>query len=143
MHRFPLVSVSGGHCLVVVRELLFVVASLVGRAQALGCVGFDTWGTWACRLYSAGHRLSGPEARGVFLEQGVNPMSPALAGRFLTTEPPGKSPASVFSNSFPGCVKCLGSAGHVAGEPRAGTGNRPGRHGIQVLPSASGTRCSV
>ena len=70
-------------------------------------------------------------------------MSPALAGRFLTAEPPGKSPASVFRTSFPGCVKCLGRAGHVAGEPRAGTGNRPGCHGIQVLPSAGGTWCSV
>ena len=28
--------------------------------------------------------------QGIFLTQGLNPLSPALAGRFLTTAPPGK-----------------------------------------------------
>ena len=36
-------------------------------------------------------RLSCPMACGNFLDQGSNPMSPALAGGFLTTGPPGKS----------------------------------------------------
>ena len=36
-------------------------------------------------------RLSCPMACGTFLDQGSNPVSPALVGRFLTTEPPGKS----------------------------------------------------
>ena len=35
------------------------------------------------------HRLSCPAACGIFLDQGSN-QSPALQGRFLTTEPPGK-----------------------------------------------------
>ena len=47
MHRSPLDSVSGGYSLAVVRELLFVVASLDGGAQALGRVGFNSQGTWA------------------------------------------------------------------------------------------------
>ena len=36
-----------------------------------------------------GHRLSCCTARGIFPDQGLNP-SPALAGGFFTTEPPGK-----------------------------------------------------
>ena len=31
-----------------------------------------------------------------FFWSGIEPMSPALEGRFLTTEPPGKSPLSPF-----------------------------------------------
>jgi len=37
------------------------------------------------------HRLSCPTACGIFLDQGVEPVPPALAGKFLTTGPPGKS----------------------------------------------------
>ena len=39
-------------------------------------------------LWSAEHGLSRPTARGAFLDRGSN-SSPALAGRFLTTGPPG------------------------------------------------------
>ena len=43
------------------------------------------------------HRLSCSTACGIFLDQGLNP-SPALAGRFSTTEPPGKlGPPFLFS----------------------------------------------
>ena len=47
---------------------------------------------WALehRLSSWAHRLSGSTACGVFLDRGLNPMSPALAGGFFMTEPPGK-----------------------------------------------------
>ena len=33
---------------------------------------------------------------------GIEPMSRALAGRFLTTAPPGKSPGPAFLNKIPG-----------------------------------------
>ena len=36
-----------------------------------------------------GHRC--PAACGIFPDQGSNPVSPALAGGFFTTGPPGKS----------------------------------------------------
>ena len=32
--------------------------------------------------------------QGIFLTQGIEPVSPAQAGRFFTTEPPGKPPPS-------------------------------------------------
>ena len=65
---------EGGLLFVVVCELLIAVGSLVAehRLQA--------------------HRLrSCPVACEIFLDQGSKPMSPASAGRFLTTGPPGKS----------------------------------------------------
>ena len=43
------------------------------------------------------HRISCSAACGSFLDQGSNPsMSPALAGRFLSTVPPGKSNTQFF-----------------------------------------------
>ena len=56
-------------------------------AQAGGCSGFRSCGTWAQLLLSMWD-LPRP---------GIKPMSPAPAGRFLTTEPPGKSNASYLN----------------------------------------------
>ena len=57
--------------------------------MALGPEGFSGCGSW-----SLGHRLSCPEACGILVPRpGIEPVSPASAGKFLTTGPPGK-----FSN---------------------------------------------
>ena len=40
---------------------------------------------------AVGHGISCSTACGIFPDQGSNPMSPALAGGFFATEPPGKS----------------------------------------------------
>ena len=60
------------------------------------CTGFSLW--WPLLLWNmasevAAHRLSscGVRACGIFLGPGIKLMSPALAGRFLTNGPPGKS----------------------------------------------------
>ena len=60
-------------------------------SRALGCPGVSSCGSWAPE-----HRLSSG-ARGELLcgmwnlpRLGIEAMSPALAGRFFTTEPPGK-----------------------------------------------------
>ena len=45
------------------------------------------------------HGLSCSVAWGIFLDQGFEPVSPALAGGFLTTVPPGK-PQDLFSFLF-------------------------------------------
>ena len=42
------------------------------------------------------HGLSCSVAHGNLPGPGLEPVSPALAGRFLSTEPPGKSSALVF-----------------------------------------------
>ena len=63
------------------------------------CVGFSLWWLLLLQSMSSGHvgsgavalRLSCSETHGIFLDQGLNPCPPALAGRFLTTGPPGKS----------------------------------------------------
>ena len=60
-------------------ELLMAVASPCCRAQALGHVVVV-------------HRLSCPMVCGIFPDQGINPCPPAMAGGFLTTGPPEKSP---------------------------------------------------
>ena len=59
---FSLVVAGRACCLVSASRLLIGIASLVARARALGSTGFS----------------------------GIKPESPALAGRFFTTEPPGK-----------------------------------------------------
>ena len=70
-----------GLLFIVTQGLLVVVASLVAEH----------------RLYStgsvvAGHGLSCPETPGILVfRPGTKPTSPALAGRFLTSGPPGKS----------------------------------------------------
>ena len=73
-------------------------------AQASHCRGFccgaQLLGTWALVVVAPGlwragsavvaHGLSFSAARGIFPDWGIEPMSPALAGRFLTTGPPEK-----------------------------------------------------
>ena len=95
---FSLVPASGGYSLVAVLRLLIEVASLVGE-QGLQ----DEWASVvaACGLSSRGsqaleHRLSSCGARAQLLrprwdlpDPGIEPVSPASAGGFFTTEPPG------------------------------------------------------
>ena len=86
-------------------RLFIVVASLVGRAQALGA--------WASVVVARGLRscvsralklgLSSCGTRGYLLlgmwnllGPGIEPVSPALTGRFLSTVPPGKFPRNQF-----------------------------------------------
>ena len=75
-----------------VHGLLIVVASLVAE-HTLGCMGFSSCSSWALeprlsgcgtwvKLFLGMWDLPGP---------GIEPMSSALAGWFLSTVPPGKS----------------------------------------------------
>ena len=80
---FSLVSVSGGCFLVEVHGLLFLQSmgsqawAQVASLQALehGLSSCDAWASW--------HVASS--------QTEIEPMSPALASRFLSTVPPGKS----------------------------------------------------
>ena len=87
---FSLVAVSGGYSPVVVPgfslQWLLLLRSTSSRAQ------FSSCGTQAWLLHSMWN-LPRP---------GTEPMSPAKAGRFLTTGPPGKSSFKKFSRGFPG-----------------------------------------
>ena len=69
--------VNGGYSPVALLGFLIAVTSLV----ALGCVGFSSCGAQAL-LVQGMWNLPGP---------GIEPVSPALAGRFLTTVSPGNS----------------------------------------------------
>ena len=85
VHGLSLVAVSGGYSL-------------------LRCVGFSLW--WLLLLWSTGSRCAGFSSCGTRAQllcgmwdlpgPGLDPLSPALAGRFLTTAPPEKSLHSVF-----------------------------------------------
>ena len=57
------------------------------RTQALGHAGFSSCGTWTCSLLGGVWDLRRP---------GIEPVSPVLAGGFVTTEPPGKPQAKFF-----------------------------------------------
>ena len=57
------------------------------------CGGFSRCSSWPpeYRLSSCGTGF-GYSKCGIFSESGTEPMTPALAGRFFTTEPPEKPP---------------------------------------------------
>ena len=59
---------------------------LLLRSTGSRCTGFSVWHTGSVVV---AHRLSCSAACGIFSDQGWNPCPPALAGRFLTTVPPG------------------------------------------------------
>ena len=63
-----------------------------GGAWTLGLKGFSSCGSRVLehRLNSLAHGLRGSTSCGGLPRPGIEPMSPALAGRGFTTEPPGK-----------------------------------------------------
>ena len=83
-----------------------VGATLHCVAQASYCGGFSCCGAWALGARAsvvAARGLSSCGSRASLLRRvwdlpgpGLKPVSPALAGRFLTTTPPGKSSSSVL-----------------------------------------------
>ena len=86
---FSLVAASRAYCLVVVCELLTAVASL--------CCGAGLPGVRASVIVA--HGLS---CMGHLPGSGIKPVSPASAGRVLTTGPPGKSSHQLLkSGDFP------------------------------------------
>ena len=99
-----LVSASEGYFLFAVRGLLLAMTSLVSEhelqsvwAEAVAC-GLGSCGSWALE-----HRLNSCGAQAQLLlsmwdlsRSGIEPMSPALAGGFFTTESPGKPQNNLF-----------------------------------------------
>ena len=90
-------------------------ATLHCGAQASHCGGFSLlWSTGSrhlgfssCGSWALEHRFSSCGARALLLpgmwdlpRPGLEPMSPALAGRFLATAPPGKHLNSSFTPLF-------------------------------------------
>ena len=83
------------------RELLFVAVCgflITVASLLLGSPGSRHAGFSSCGLRALEHRLSSCGAWAELLHSmwdlprtGLEPVSPALAGRFLTTAPPGKS----------------------------------------------------
>ena len=62
-------------------------------AQVPHCGGFAGCTVWALGIWASAvmaHRFSCCTAWGIFLEQGLEPITPALASGLLTTVPPGK-----------------------------------------------------
>ena len=80
LRGLSLVAASRGYsslqCLLLSRSM-----ALGAWTSVVGTCGLSNCGTWA-QLPHGTWNLSGP---------GIEPMSPALAGRFLSTVPPGKS----------------------------------------------------
>ena len=96
---------------VAVHRLSLVVLS---RGSSLVCMGFSFW--WLLLLQSTGSRMQGfagreltgcgaqaqlPRGTWNLPRPGIKPVSPALADRFLTTGPPGKSQYHMFNNKQP------------------------------------------
>ena len=79
----------------------------------LPCTGFSL--RWLLLLQSTGSRLMGSvvlehglsclAACGILLDQGLNPVSPALADGHLTAGPPGKSQICMLDSSLGLCFK--------------------------------------
>ena len=87
---FSLVSESRGYALVAVLRLFMVVASIVGLS-----------GMQTSVVAALGPSCS--SACGIFPNQGSN-LSPALAGKFFTTETPGKPPSIIFKRVYRGAA---------------------------------------
>ena len=68
-------------------------ASAVVQAGS-AVVACGLWGMWASVVVAQGHSYSA--ACGIFLDQGSNLCPLALAGRLLSTAPPGKSTRNFF-----------------------------------------------
>ena len=70
---------------------------LSGGARASHCRSFSCCGVWPleCRLSICGSGSAALQHVGAS-QSGIEPVSPALAGGFLTTGPPGKSHCSYF-----------------------------------------------
>ena len=69
--------------------------------QALGHTGFSSCGSQAPehRLNSCGIQVSLPQGLGGVPGSGIESISPALAGRFFTIEPPGKHISSSLNRN--------------------------------------------
>ena len=85
------------------------------RAQALERTGFSH-----CGLQALGHRLSSCGAQAYLLHYiwniprlGIKPVSPALAGRFLSTALPGKSENNFFPQLISLCWVLVAQLWHV------------------------------
>ena len=96
---------EGGLLFVVVCGLLIAVASLVAEHGLQACKLQQLWhmGFSSCGLRALEHRLSSCGARAQLLRgmwdlpgPGLEPVSPALAGGFLTPAPPGKPSPNFF-----------------------------------------------
>ena len=85
----------GLHCcagspLVAVFSFLIAAASFVVEGGLAWTSGVAAPGTHNTGAIVVVHGLSCSAAYGTFRDQGSNPVSPALAGGFFTTQPPGK-----------------------------------------------------
>ena len=101
-HGRSLVATSRGYSLVGAWTSYYSGFSCCG-AQALGCAGFCSWGSQAleCSLSSCGTLAQSPLGMWDLTGPGIKLVSSALAERFLTIEPPGKSPfTSSWSRMF-------------------------------------------
>ena len=88
--------------LLFLQGLLFLQWLLLLRSTGSRRVGFSSCDSWALE-----HRLSSCGARALLLRSmwdlpgpGLQPVSPALAGGFLTTAPPGKSLPGFLDMAF-------------------------------------------
>ena len=98
-HGLSLVAASGGYSFVAVRGILIAVASLCCGARALGMRAsvVVARGLSSCGSRALERRLSSCGTWALLLcgmwdlpRLGLEPVSPALAGGFLTTVPPRK-----------------------------------------------------
>ena len=84
------------------RWLLFRAQAPGAKASAIAVPGLSSCDLWALehRFSSCGARAQLPSGRWGFPSSGTKPVSPALAGRFLTTGPTGKSTDPIFNKQM-------------------------------------------
>ena len=88
---FSLLVENGGYFLLTMHGLLTAVASLVADHEHMSSVVVEH------RLCSCGAQGYLPRGMWDLPGSGIEPMSPALQGRFLITRPPGKPKSMAFS----------------------------------------------
>ena len=121
MRGLPLVAASGGYSSL--QHVGFSLQWLL-LLQSTGSrhVGFSSCGSWALE-----HRLNSCDTRAYLLRgmwdlprPGLEPMSPALAGGFLTTVPPEKSLFQLLVSNlclFLSCIVKMPVLSHLSIDP--------------------------
>ena len=91
------------HRVLVVARGIFAAACRLSRGAGSRVRRLSSCGTRAPQLWCAG--LVAPRHVGILVPQpGIEPVSPALEGGFLTTGPPGRSPNESFYKSLHPCL---------------------------------------
>ena len=100
VHRLFIIYVYIWLCWVFISVCRLSLVAVDGLLVVVAFISLQSTGSRHTGSVVVLHRFICPMACGIFPEQGSNPCPPALAGRLLTTRPPGELSLHFFSDGF-------------------------------------------